>query len=249
MVEQSLLSASIASLNLNAHIKRTLVDQTPIRSINDLLHLSEQQLEQIGYLRREDITHIVNRLEKWCANNQIDLKQYPIVTKTNHPNPRLKSLFNHTSTEPIETLELSNWTIQELHRVGVFAINDLLNLTRSELAQLPKFGPVRINDIVVTLTEYFKKQHPTESLDPSDILNPVSELKLNLRSQRVTQQWRIHTIQDLLRLSPDEILVARHVGIYTYRHLQEQLIEWGNKNNVDLIHYPIFQLINEDESE
>lgn len=243
LTEEQLTCYGIEVLELERQTYNTLIRWSTIRTIKDVLNVSEQEINQIRQMSKKKRKHLVEQTHAWCKTQKINIDTYPIVSRTHEPEPLLKEHYSETSHAPISELYLPSRLEDALIENNIRTINDVISKSPRELCSLKGVGRKSIQKIIKKTDYYFKF---VLNHDPTDKTNHIRTLNLEIRALHALNRCRIKTIKDLLNTPYSDIKNARNVGQKTINDVLNKLTSWATDYNVDISQTTFMKTARED---
>lgn len=144
----------------------------------------------------------------------------------------------------VSDFELSVRSRNCLKSMGINKLGDLCRHTEQELLASKNFGEtslVEIRDMLLLkglrLGMFSNEKHSPEPLESepvseeeqSILARPVADLNLTVRARKCMGRLNIHTIGELVRRTPDELLECKNFGVTSLKEIRERLVDFGIK--------------------
>lgn len=215
-----------------------LMRHSNIRTVEQLLNRTQEQLINIPYLSDNDFEIIMECINDWCNENQIDLSTYPVSTKRIASHDRLRDAFPELVNAPVSTLHLHARHLKPLMKKGIHSIDNLLDEPIAELLKLPGYNIQTVNHIYQALDNHTSR-FPIQSNGESNTNEPFTVLPLTTRAINGINRWDVKTIEELLNIPIERVKKSRNIGEVTYKQLVDTLHTWAERENVDISKYPL----------
>ena len=197
-------AAAIDSLGLNLRTSNTLKSEG-IYYIQQLTDMTRTDLFNTPGIGKYSIREIEEKLEKG-----------PALTE---------------SAAAIDSLGLNLRTSNTLKSEGIYYIQQLTDMTRTDLFNTPGIGKYSIREIEEKLKE--KGQALTESVAVvvpvvvHGLLQHIDESGLNLRTSNTLKSEGIYYIQQLTDMTRNDLLNTPGIGKYSVREIEQVLADKG----------------------
>ena len=143
---------------------------------------------------------------------------------------------------PVTDFELSVRSRNCLRQMDIRTLGDLLRTTEAELLSYKNFGETSLHEIKAMLAQ--KGLKLGQALQPSgepapaalpgisteaanQLLRPVSELELSVRSRKCLQRLGIATLGELTVRSETELMAIKNFGQTSLSEIKRQLATFG----------------------
>jgi DNA-directed RNA polymerase subunit alpha len=143
---------------------------------------------------------------------------------------------------PISDFELSVRSRNCLKKMNIETINDLLNITESDLLSYKNFGETSLREIKGILESkgmhlgmaLEEKRFPSDELpdrsteaDQGLLNKPVDDLQLSVRSRKCMQHLNIRTIGEVTQRTEAELLGCKNFGVTSLNEIKRVLANLG----------------------
>lgn len=153
-----------------------------------------------------------------------------------------KTYKNQLLETPISDFELSVRSRNCLKKMNIETINDLLNITESDLLSYKNFGETSLREIKGVLESkglrlgmaleekrFSSDELPDRSTEADQgLLNkPIDDLQLSVRSRKCMQLLNIRTIGELTQRTEAELLGCKNFGVTSLNEIKRILANLG----------------------
>jgi len=154
---------------------------------------------------------------------------------------RREARLEHLLSRPISDFELSVRSRNCLEAMGIMTLGDLTEISEQELLAGKNFGETSLHEIREMLTAHElrigQNLHKAKTRDPmfdqtsltpaeqSQMVQPISDLNLSVRSRKCMSRLGITTIGELLARTADELLASRNFGVTSLNEIRAKLTE------------------------
>lgn len=221
-INNDLKNKYIKDLDLSVRSKNGLM-KNKIFMLSDLLLCSEREIRNFRNLGSKSCDEIIQKLK------ELGLKLF-----TDNYNEYLDC--------KIENLHFSTRTVNCLTRANILTLYDLLSTSLEEIEEIPYLGEGCLREIKQKIHNINFNERKRK-LDSDDIL--VSDLGLSVRSTNCLEKVDIFTVNQLSKLSLNELIEIQNLGRKSYEEVVAKMKELNkplkNKDlslEVDNIDYP-----------
>jgi DNA-directed RNA polymerase subunit alpha len=139
---------------------------------------------------------------------------------------------------PISDFELSVRSKNCLERMNIRTLKDLTMVTEIQLLSFKNFGETSLNEIKSVLSQkglrigqYLEEQkrlHPlARSAQETELIrSPISVLELSVRTTKALEKIGIHTVEDLISKTEQELLGHKGIRELHAEEVKEKLNRW-----------------------
>jgi DNA-directed RNA polymerase subunit alpha len=145
---------------------------------------------------------------------------------------------------PISDFELSVRSRNCLAKMDIVTLDDLLNISETELLSYKNFGETSLKEIKAILAskglrvgmaleekelplEETVGQETTEDEGEGPLKNSIDDLRLSVRSRKCLQKLNLHTIGDLTQITEAELLGVKNFGVTSLNEIKKALVNLG----------------------